>query len=137
MKRGGSPNTAKQSSSQKHVKYGYGLIHTVVAFKAANALSLLLEQGANPNAMTLSQLEEDKVTPGYLAASMGWLHGLEMLVAAGTDLSLARGAGNKNKSCLHVAAENCHITTVEYIVRHTASNFHSQVDSMGKYIIYA
>lgn len=132
LRRGGSPNTAKQSSSYKTVKYGYGLIHAVVVLKATSALELLLSHGANPNALTLSQHEDDKVTPGYLAASVGWLQGLEMLNA---DLSLARGAGNKNKTCLHVASENCHATIVEYIVQRTYPNFHSQVDSMGKNLL--
>lgn len=104
----------------------------MVALKATSALELLLGQGANPNALTLSQFEDDKVTPGYLAASIGWLQGLTMLVEAGADVSLARGAGIKNKTCLHVASENCHITLVEYIVQRTSNHFHSQVDSQGK-----
>lgn len=132
LRRGGSPNTAKQSSTYKSIKYGYGLIHTIVALRALTSLDLLLVQGANPNAMTLSQMEEDKVTPSYLASSLGWFQGLEALVNAGADLTLARGAGVKNKTALHVAAENCHVTAVEYIVANTPLNFHSQADSLGK-----
>lgn len=131
MRRGGSPNTANQSSSySKSVKYGYGLIHSVVALKAFASLDVLLTQGANPNVLTLSQLEEDKVTPCYLASSLGWFQGLEALVNAGADLTLAKGI--KNKTVLHVAAENCHITLVEYIIANTPPIFHSQLDSMGE-----
>ncbi|KAI8636899.1 ankyrin repeat-containing domain protein [Parasitella parasitica] len=131
MRRGGSPNTAKQSSSYQAVKYGYGMIHAAVVKKEKDALGFLLENGANPNAMTLSQVEDDKVTPVYLAASMGWLPGLEMLLKAGADLPNARGAGVKNKSALQVAAEHCHKATVEYIVSRTQPEYHLQVDSMG------
>ncbi|KAI9478035.1 MAG: hypothetical protein EXX96DRAFT_569336 [Benjaminiella poitrasii] len=131
LRRGGSPNTAKQSSSHKSVKYGYGLLHTAVAMKAMGTLELLLQHGANPNSITLSQVEEDKLTPGYLAASMGWLPGLQALVDAGADITLSRGSGLKNKTALHVAAEHCHTTVVEYIVSLTPSKYHFQVDSMG------
>lgn len=132
LRRGGSPNTAKQSSSYKLVKYGYGMIHALIAMRATTSLDLLLQHGANPNALTLSQVEEDKVTPSYLAASMGWLPGLQALVEAGADLATSRGAGLKNKTALHVAAEHCHTTVIEYIVSLTAPKYHSQVDSMGK-----
>ncbi|GAA5815677.1 hypothetical protein MFLAVUS_009190 [Mucor flavus] len=131
LRRGGSPNTAKQSTSYKLVKYGYGMLHTLVAIKAPASMDLLLSHGANPNAMTLSQAEEDKVTPGYLAASMGWLPGLQTLVEAGADICQARGAGLKNKTALHVAAEHCHTSIVEYIVSITPPKYHAQVDSMG------
>ncbi|KAI8997699.1 hypothetical protein BDB01DRAFT_52011 [Pilobolus umbonatus] len=132
LKRGGSPNTAKQSSSNKLVKYGYGMLHTLVVMKAISSMNLLLEHGANPNAMSLSQVDADKVTPAYLAAGLGWLQGLEVLVEAGADVTLSRGAGLKNKTPLHVAAENCHISVVEYIVSITPPKFHLQVDSAGK-----
>ncbi|RCH99621.1 hypothetical protein CU098_000553 [Rhizopus stolonifer] len=131
IRRGGSPNTAKQSSSNKMIKYGYGMLHAMIAIKASAFMNILLQQGANPNAMTLSQVEEDKVTPGYLAASMGWILGLQALVEAGADLTQAKGAGLKNKTALHVAVENCHTTVVEYIVSLTPPKYHAQVDSMG------
>jgi hypothetical protein len=108
------------------------MVHALIATKAAASLDLLLQHGANPNAMTLSQVEEDKVTPGYLAACMGWLPGLQALVEAGADLAISRGAGLKNKTALHVAAEHCHTTVVEYIVSLTTAKYHLQVDSMGK-----
>lgn len=65
LRRGGSPNTAKQSPSTNTVKYGYGMIHALIVTKAPGALDLLLQQGANPNVMTLSQVDEDKVNFYY------------------------------------------------------------------------
>lgn len=132
LRRGGSPNTAKQSPSFKNIKYGYGMLHAMIAIKATSCIDLLLQHGANPNAMTLSDVEEDKMTPVYLAASMGWLPGLQTLIEAGADLVMARGAGVKNKTALHVAAEHCHITVVEYIISMTSPKYHLQVDTTGK-----
>ncbi|CEG64539.1 hypothetical protein RMATCC62417_01491 [Rhizopus microsporus] len=131
LRRGGSPNTAKQSPSFKNIKYGYGMLHAMIAIKATSCIDLLLQHGANPNAMTLSDVEEDKMTPVYLAASMGWLPGLQTLIEAGADLVMARGAGVKNKTALHVAAEHCHITVVEYIISMTSPKYHLQVDTTG------
>lgn len=132
LRRGGSPNTAKQSGSAHAVKYGYGMIHALIVTKAPGSLDLLLQQGANPNVMTLSQIEDDKVTPCYLAAEVGWLTGLQKLVQAGGDLVAARGAGIKNKTALHVAAEHCHAAVVEYIVNITQGALNLEEDSQGK-----
>ncbi|KAF7730964.1 hypothetical protein EC973_001010 [Apophysomyces ossiformis] len=136
LRRGGSPNTAKQSSSAQAVKYGYGMIHALIVTKAPGSLDLLLQQGANPNAMTLSQVEEDKVSPCYLAASVGWLPGLTKLVQAGGDLVSARGEGSKNKTCLHVAAEHCHAAVVEYIVGVTQGAINLALDSQGATVLH-
>lgn len=61
LRRGGSPNTAKQSPSTHAVKYGYGMIHALIVTKAPGSLDLLLQQGANPNVVSISQVDEDKV----------------------------------------------------------------------------
>ncbi|KAI8074034.1 ankyrin repeat-containing domain protein, partial [Gongronella butleri] len=136
LRRGGSPNTAKQSSSINAVKYGYGMIHALVVTKAPGALDLVLQQGANPNAFTLSAIEDDKMTPCYLAASVGWLAGLQKLVQAGGDLLTARGGGAKNKTALHAAAEHCHAAVVEYIVGVTQGRLNSEVDSLGATVLH-
>jgi hypothetical protein len=67
---------------------------------------------------------------------MGWLPGLQMLVEAGADLISSRGGGLKSKTVLHVAAEHCHISAVEYIISQTPPKFHLQVDSMGKFFLF-
>ncbi|ORY93179.1 ankyrin repeat-containing domain protein [Syncephalastrum racemosum] len=136
LRRGGSPNTAKQSPSANAVKYGYGMIHALIVTKAPGSLDLLLQQGANPNVMTLSQTEEDKVTPCYLAAGVGWLTGLQKLVQAGGDLMSARGAGVRNKTALHVAAEHCHAAVVEYIVEVTQGALNLEEDSNGATVLH-
>jgi hypothetical protein len=135
LRRGGSPNTAKQqSSSSSHVvKSGYGLIHALIVTKAPGSLDLLLQQGANPNAMTLSTVEDDKCSPCYLAARVGWLAGLQKLVQAGGNLVTSRGGGSKNKTILHVAAEHCHAAVVEYVVQMTQGELNNQVDTHGKW----
>ncbi|CAO3659006.1 unnamed protein product [Rhizopus microsporus] len=132
LRRGGSPNTAKQSPSTNTVKYGYGMIHALIVTKAPGALDLLLQQGANPNVMTLSQVDEDKVSPCYLAASVGWLVGLQKLVQAGGDLMCSRGEGSKKKTALHVAAEHSHTSVVEYIIHMTQGVLNQETDSQGK-----
>ncbi|KAI8384319.1 ankyrin repeat-containing domain protein [Radiomyces spectabilis] len=136
LRRGGSPNTAKQSPSAHAVKYGYGMIHALIVTKAPGSLDLLLQQGANPNVMTLSQVEEDKVSPCFLAASVGWLSGLQKLVQAGGDLMTARGGGTKNKTALHTAAEHCHAAVVEYIVSKTQGALNLELDSGGASVLH-
>lgn len=129
LRRGGSPNTAKQSPSLQHVKYGYGMIHALIVTKAPSSLDLLLQQGANPNVMTLSQANEDQVSPCYLAASVGWIQGLERLVEAGGDLMSARGEGKK--TALHVAAEKGHLTVLHYILHITQGVLNHETDHHG------
>lgn len=111
------------------------MIHALIVTKAPGSLDLLLQQGANPNVMTLSQIEDDKVTPCYLAAEVGWLTGLQKLVQAGGDLVAARGAGIKNKTALHVAAEHCHAAVVEYIVNVTQGALNLEEDSQGNIML--
>lgn len=73
LRRGGSPNTAKQSPTCHDVKYGYGMIHALIVTKAPGALDLLLQQGANPNALTLSEADENKVTITHARSRLFYL----------------------------------------------------------------
>ncbi|KAG1145809.1 hypothetical protein G6F37_004988 [Rhizopus arrhizus] len=134
LRRGGSPNTGKQSPSFKSIQYGYGMLHAMVAIKASACMDLLIQHGANPNALTLSGLEEDRLTPAYLAASMGWLPGLQSLIEAGADLMAARGP--KNKTALQAAAEHCHVSVVEYIISVTPVRYHTQLDATGANVLH-
>lgn len=131
LRRGGSPNTARQSPSSHTVKYGYGMIHALIVTKAPEALDLLLQQGANPNVVSIGQVDDDKVSPCYLAASIGWLHGLEKIVQYGGDLMSARGGGAKKKTALHIAAQNGHAAVVEYIVNMTQGVLNLETDVTG------
>ena len=72
------------------------------------------------------------MTPCYLAASVGWLAGLQKLVQAGGDLIHARGQGPRNKTALHAAAEHCHAAVVEFIVGYTQGALNLEVDNIGK-----
>lgn len=72
------------------------------------------------------------MSPCYLAASIGWLAGLEKLVLAGGDLMSARGGGTRKKTALHVAAEFGHAAVVEYIVNMTQGVLNLETDVIGK-----
>ncbi|KAI8879298.1 ankyrin, partial [Backusella circina FSU 941] len=136
LRRGGSPNTAKQSPSEGVVKYGYGMIHAAIVSRASSCLDLLLQQGANPNAITLGQTDEDKISPCYLAASIGWLPGLQKLVQAGGDLLTSRGGGSKKRTALHMAAANGHPAVAEFIVNMTQGQLNLETDSQGATILH-
>ena len=74
-----------------------------------------------------------QITPCYLAASVGWLIGLQKkLVWAGGYITAPRGAGVKNKTVLHVAAEHYLAAVVEYIVNVTQGGLNFQEDDNGK-----
>jgi hypothetical protein len=73
-----------------------------------------------------------KVSPCYLAASIGWSVGLQKLVQAGGDLMSARGGGSKKKTPLHAAAEHGHASIVEYVVNMTQGVLNLETDSLGK-----
>ncbi|KAI9478511.1 MAG: ankyrin repeat-containing domain protein [Benjaminiella poitrasii] len=136
LRRGGSPNTAKQSPSMGCVKYGYGMIHALIVTKASSSLDLLLQQGANPNVVSMSQVDEEKVSPCYLAASIGWLIGLQKIVQAGGDLMSARGAGAKKKNALQAAAEYGHAAVFEYIVNMTEGVLNLETDALGANVLH-
>lgn len=71
------------------------------------------------------------MSPCFLAASIGWLAGLEKLVLAGGDLMSARGGGARKKTALHVAAEFGHAAVVEYIVNMTQGVLNLETDAVG------
>ncbi|KAI8637495.1 ankyrin repeat-containing domain protein [Parasitella parasitica] len=133
LQRGGSPNTANQSFTvpDHAVKYGYGMIHALIVTKSSSALKLLLEHGANPNAVSISQVDEDKSSPCYLAAQVGWFNALYRIVESGGDLISARGGGSKQRTALHTAAENGYMHIAEYIVHMTQGTLNLEKDSSG------
>ncbi|RUP44371.1 hypothetical protein BC936DRAFT_149565 [Jimgerdemannia flammicorona] len=100
-----SPNIAKPTTNEGIILYGYGLLHTAIVLKSLPLLSTLLQAGANPNAMSLCAVEDDKCTPLYLAAKVDWVEGLNLLVQYGADVGNALGHGSKKKTAFIVAAE--------------------------------
>ena len=81
--------------------------------------------------MTLSTVDEEKSSPCYLAAKVGWFS-IQKLVQAGGDLLTSRGGGSKNKTVLHVAAEHCHAAVVNISVPPIEGQYNNQVDTHGK-----
>lgn len=132
LRRGGSPNTASQTSSPNDgVREGYGLIHAAIQQQNASVLDLLLQHGANPNAITLSSAEEDKVSAGYLAASVGWVDGLHMLAQARADLVNSRGFGNRQRTTLHGAVEKNHLQAAQVVTMYTEGVLTNIPDANG------
>jgi ankyrin repeat protein len=132
LRRGGSPNTARQNAGpNQSIREGYGLIHAAILQENAAVLDLLLQSGANPNANTLSNTEEDKVSPGYLAASVGWVEGLHMLAEARADLVNARGFGNRQRTTLHGAVEKNHIQAAQAVTMYTEGVLTNIADANG------
>jgi ankyrin repeat protein len=132
LRRGGSPNTARQNASPNDsVREGFGLIHAAIQQQNASVLDLLLQHGANPNASTLSTAEEDKVTAGYLAASVGWAEGLHMLAQARADLVNSRGFGNRQRTTLHGAVEKNHLQAAQVVTMYTEGVLTNIPDANG------
>ncbi|RUS20550.1 hypothetical protein BC937DRAFT_94962 [Endogone sp. FLAS-F59071] len=100
-----SPNIAKGTPNEGTLLYGYGLIHASIILKSISLLGVLLQAGANPDAMSLCALDDDKVTPLYLAAKLEWVDGLNLLVQYGADVRHALGAGKFKKTAFTIAAE--------------------------------
>lgn len=100
-----SPNIAKPTPNEGTLLYGYGLIHAAIILKSISLLAVLLQAGANPDALSLCALDDDKVTPLYLAAKLEWVDGLNLLVQYGADVRNALGAGKSKKTAFTIAAE--------------------------------
>ncbi|KAG2181462.1 hypothetical protein INT44_008275 [Umbelopsis vinacea] len=132
IRRGGSPNTARQNAGpNQSIREGFGLIHAAVLLQNAAVLDMLLQNGANPNANTLSTAEEDKLSPCYLAASVGWIDGLHMLAEARADMVNCRGFGNRQRTTLHGAVEKNHIQAAQVVTMYTEGVLTNIPDANG------
>ncbi|KAI8575171.1 hypothetical protein K450DRAFT_263025 [Umbelopsis ramanniana AG] len=132
IRRGGSPNTARQNAGpNQSIREGFGLIHAAILQQNASVLDMLLQNGANPNANTLSTSEEDKLSPCYLAASVGWTEGLHMLAEARADMVNCRGFGNRQRTTLHGAVEKNHIQAAQVVTMYTEGVLTNIPDANG------
>ncbi|KAI7849347.1 hypothetical protein BDC45DRAFT_540233 [Circinella umbellata] len=115
LRRGGQPNVAKNSSSLKSVKEGYGLIHALIAVKNASALSRIIEAGANPNVIALAPEEMNRTTPLVLAGQLGYLTGIRLLLERARADIFQRGP--RQMTALHAALEKGDDEVAIYLIR--------------------
>lgn len=133
LRRGGQPNVAKNSASLKSVKEGYGLLHALVAVKNSQAMSRVIEAGANPNAVALGPEEENKTTPLVLAAQLGYMRGVRLLYERANADLFQRGP--RHMTALHAAVSNDSLDIVVYLLRASRLTLLDCVDVDG--IVYA
>ncbi|KAI8145061.1 ankyrin repeat-containing domain protein [Fennellomyces sp. T-0311] len=129
LRRGGQPNVAKNSSSLKSVKEGYGLIHALIAVKNSSALTQVIEAGANPNATSLSQDQVDCITPLVLAAQLGYLNGVRLLLERARADIFQRGPDQI--TALHAAIQKGADDVVVYLLRASKYALLDIVDIQG------
>ncbi|KAI8991459.1 ankyrin repeat-containing domain protein [Mycotypha africana] len=105
LRRGGDPNVAKNTESMKNVKEGYSLIHALITVKNTPALRAVIDAGGKGSIYPLTLKKEDKIAPVVLAAKMGYINGVKLLVErAGANLMLDRGPYGEN--ALHAAVQS-------------------------------
>lgn len=130
LRRGGQPNVAKNSPSLKSVKEGYGLLHALIAIMNSRAIARVIEAGANPNTVTLSSGDEDRVTPLVLAASLGYMTGVQLLVERAQADLYQRGPCQE--TALHAAIKADAADVVLYLLQVSNNALLDIVDVSGK-----
>ncbi|KAI9323069.1 ankyrin repeat-containing domain protein, partial [Dichotomocladium elegans] len=135
FRRGGQPNVAKNSPSLKSVKEGYGLLHAVVAIKNSKTVSRVLDAGANPNAVALGPKKEDCTVPLVLAAQIGYLRGVRLLVERGKADLFQRGP--QQITALHAAVMHDSMETVQYLLQVSQNALLDSVDVDGATPLHA
>lgn len=132
LRRGGNPNVAKNSDTAKKVKEGYSLVHALVAIKNTAALQSVLLAGAKPNVFPLTDDPKDKVTPLVLAAQLGYLNGVRLLIEqAGVDITNSYGPSGEN--ALHAAVQSNSKSVVVYLLKASQNILLRKLDTTGKF----
>ncbi|CEJ05025.1 hypothetical protein RMCBS344292_18973 [Rhizopus microsporus] len=130
LRRGGNPNVAKNSDTVKRVKEGYSLVHALVAIKNTVALQSVLLAGAKPNVFPLTDDPKDKVTPLVLAAQLGYLNGVRLLIEqAGVDITNSYGPSGEN--ALHAAVQSNSKSVVAYLLKASQNILLRKLDTAG------
>ncbi|KAL9539405.1 hypothetical protein MBANPS3_010275 [Mucor bainieri] len=130
LRRGGNPNAAKNSESVKSVKEGYGLIHALVAVKNTSALQRVIDAGAKTSVYPLTSKKEDRITPIVLAAKLGYMNGVRLLVEHG-DASVLNDRGPYGENALHAAVQSGSDEMAGYILRLSQNALLSMEDDNG------
>ncbi|KAI8876736.1 ankyrin [Backusella circina FSU 941] len=130
LQRGGNPNVAKNSETVKNVKEGYGLIHAVVAVKNTAALQKILDAGAKPNVLPLTNVLEDRIHPLVLAAKLSYMSGVKMLIERG-GAHVLESRGPLGESVLHAAVQSDSDEMVAYLLRISQRKLLEITDNAG------
>ncbi|CAO3591596.1 unnamed protein product [Absidia cylindrospora] len=129
LNRGGQPNVANNSGTIKSVKEGYGLIHALLVVRNTNALKRILEAGANPNVLPIVTNAKDMISPVVLAASLGYMNGVRLLVER-ARVNVLTSKGPYKKNALLAAIEADAYDVVVYLLR-ACRTLLDQVDDAG------
>lgn len=131
IRRGGNPNVAKNSDTVKNVKEGYGLIHAIIAVKNTSALQRLLNAGANINVCPLTSKREDTITPLILAAKIGYMNGVKLLIEHGGQSLLLDSRGPYGETALHAAVQSGSDELAGYLLRLSRNVLLEKTDNNG------
>ncbi|KAL0085794.1 hypothetical protein F4703DRAFT_1851452 [Phycomyces blakesleeanus] len=116
FRRGGLPNVANVYPTVRDVKEGYSLVHALVAVKNTRALEQVLEAGANTNVYPMSSVPEDRISPLVLAASIGYLNGVRLLVERG-KADIMQSVGPNQETALHAAIRCDSLDIIIYLLK--------------------
>ncbi|CAO0792808.1 unnamed protein product [Mucor circinelloides] len=116
IRRGGNPNVAKNSDTVKNVKEGYGLIHALIAVKNTSALQRVIDAGAKTSVYPLTSKKEDRITPIVLAAKLGYMNGVRLLIEHG-GASILNDRGPYGENALHAAVQSGSDEMAGYVLR--------------------
>ncbi|ORX47198.1 ankyrin [Hesseltinella vesiculosa] len=133
LDRGGQVNVANNSGNMKALTEGDGLIHGLILVRNTAALQYILEAGANPEALPLRA--HNQYTPLILAARLGYLNGVRLLVErCRVDMMAAHGPDSS--SLLHAATTTNALELVEYLVRMSDHKLLHEVDDHGATVLH-
>lgn len=105
---------ANNSGNFKGVKEGFGLIHALIVARNKEALKRIIDAGANPHALPLS--EENQISPLVLAAQIGYLNGVRLLIER-AHANILSSKGPKQESALLAAIHANSYELVGYLLR--------------------
>ncbi|KAI8093026.1 ankyrin repeat-containing domain protein [Halteromyces radiatus] len=116
LKRGGKANVANNSGTIKSVKEGYGLIHALIIVRNTSALQRIIEAGVNPHALPLVTDEKDKISPLVLAAQLGYMNGIRLLIER-AHVNVLASKGPRQENALLAAIQADAFEIVAYLLR--------------------
>lgn len=87
----------------------------MIAVKNTSALHRVLNAGANLEVYPLTINVQDKLTPLLLAAKLGYMNGVKLLIERG-GIELLNQTGPYGETCLHAAVQSGSEQVVQYIL---------------------